>query len=549
MNSLLAFYLRLYRLRPIIARQLFDELRPLCDVVSSTSMLSSYLHASQPEEGLKLFAVMPRFGIEPNAFTLSAAAKACSALADSRLGGSVHAVVLKCGLSRNFVVSSALIDMYGKCALVNNGRKVFDEMPERDSICWTSVISALTRNDKYEDALDHFCLMLKGRPKLALDGHTFGSVMTSLGNLGRLKQGREFHAMAITSGFCCGNIIVESSIVDMYAKCGAIDDSRKTFDRMAVKNAVSWCALLAGYCHLGFYRTVLSLFRGMGDGVVDVYILGTVVRACSGLAAAKPGKEVHSRVFRTTCGLHHVAVESALVDLYSKCGLIEYAYRVFVRMSMRNTITWNSMICGFAQNGMGGEAIKLFKTMSKEGNAPDYITFIGVLFACSHTGMVKQGKKLFKLMEKKYGILPCVEHYSCMVDLLGRVGLLKEAEDLINGSGFWDNVSLWVSLLGACVTHLDPDIGERVATKIMALDPDCHLSYVLLGNIYKRVGRWKEAMEIRKVMRDRSVTKTAGTSSVGAEQPKISFISYKVEQEGFGISSTEKGPSDCVAFC
>lgn len=531
------------------ARPLFDELHPLCDVVSWTSMLSSYLHASQPEEGLKLFAVMPRFAIEPNAFTLSAAAKACSALADPRVGGSVHAVVLTCGLSKNFVVSSALIDMYGRCSLVNDAQKVFDEMPERDSICWTSIISALTRNDNYEDALKHFFLMLKSRSKLALDGHTYGSVMTSLGNLGRLKQGREFHAMAIISGICCGNIIVESSIVDMYAKCQAMDDSRRTFDGMAVKNAVSWCALLGGYCNLGFYKTVLSLFRGMGDNALDVYILGTVVRACSGLAAVKPGKEVHSRVFKTTGGLHHVAVESALVDLYSKCGLIEYARRVFDRMPVRNTITWNSMICGFAQNGLGDEAIKLFKTMSKEGTAPDYITFIGVLFACSHTGMVKQGKKLFKLMESNYGILPRLEHYSCMVDLLGRVGLLKEAEDLINRSGFRDNLSLWAALLGACVTHLDPDIAERVASKIMVLDPDCHLSYVLLGNIYKKVGRWKEAMEIRKVMRDRSVKKTTGTSWVGVEQPESSFVSHKFEQEGFGISSTEKGPSDCVVIC
>ncbi|KAJ4799183.1 Pentatricopeptide repeat-containing protein [Rhynchospora pubera] len=478
-NSLLPFYLRLYPLRPTIARHLFDELRPVCDVVSWTSLVSGYLRASQPEEGLKLFAVMPLWGIVPNEFTLSAAVKACSALVDPRVGGSVHAVVLTRGFSGNFVVSSALIDMYGRCALVSDAQK--------------------------------------SRFPLALDGCTFASVITSLGNLGRLKQGRELHAVAIVSGTCCGNIIVESSIVDMYAKCRAMDDSRRTFDRMSVKNAVSWCSLLSGYCHLGFYSTVLSLFSGMSEDAVDVYTLSTVLRACAGLAAAKAGKEVHSRIIRTTRGLHHFEVESALVDLYAKCGLIAYASRVFVRTPVRNTITWNSMICGFAQNGMGGEAIKLFRTMTKEGIAPDHITFIGVLSACSHTGMAKLGKEFFKLMERKYHILPCLEHYNCMVDLLGRHGLLKEAENLINGSGFRDNAALWGTLLGACMTHLDLEIAEHAAKKIIVLDPDYHHSYVLLANIYKKVDRWKEALEIRKVMWDRSIKKTAGTSLVEAQ--------------------------------
>ncbi|KAJ3707924.1 hypothetical protein LUZ61_011629 [Rhynchospora tenuis] len=542
-NSLLPFYLRLYPLRPAIARHLFDELRPLCDVVSWTSLVSGYLRASQPEEALKLFVVMPRWGIEPNEFTLSAAVKACSALVDPSVGGSVHAVVVTRGLSGNFVVASSLIDMYGKRALVSDAQKVFDELPERDSICWTSIISALTRNDKYQDALYLFFLMLKSRCPLALDGCTFSSVMTSLGNLGRLKQGRELHAVAVVSGTCYGNIIVESSIVDMYAKCRAMDDSRRTFDRMYVKNAVSWCSLLSGYCHLGFYRTVLSLFSGMSKDAVDVYTLVTVVHACAGLAAAKAGKEVHSRIIRTTCGLHHFEVESALVDLYAKCGLIAYASRVFIRMPVRNIITWNSMICGFAQNGMGGEAIKLFRTMIREGTAPDHITFIGVLSACSHTGMAKLGKEFFKLMERKYHILPRVEHYNCMVDLLGRLGLLKEAENLINGSGFRDNAALWGTLLGACMNHLDSEIAEHAAKKIIVLDPDYHRSYVLLANIYKTVDRWKEALEIRKVMWDRSIKKTAGTSWVEGQQPERFVVSQEVEEEGFSFSRMKKGPS------
>ncbi|KAJ3679045.1 hypothetical protein LUZ60_017056 [Juncus effusus] len=545
-NSLLSFHFRLHRFKTNITRNLFNELLPLCDVISWTSMLSSYLKASQPEQGFKLFAVMPKHGIEPNSFTLSAAAKACSALSDARVGASVHAVVLTRGFSRNFVVSSSLMDMYGKCALPKAAQKVFDEMPERDAICWTSIISAFTKNDNYEEALYYFFLMMRQKSvKPELDEFTFGSVLTALANLNRLKQGKQAHAKSITSGVSRNNVVVESSIVDLYAKCGLMQDSRRAFDKMAVKNAVSWCALLGGYCNLGFYETVINLFKSMNKEMTDVYTFGIVLRACASLAVARMGKEIHARVYRTSRVLNHVVFESALVDLYAKCGLIDYAHEVFVRMPVRNTISWNAMICGLAQNGRGQEAIKLFKLMSKEGNTkPDYITFVGALFACSHTGMVKQGKKLFKLMDKKYNISSRVEHYSCMVDLLGRVGQLEEAEKLINGSGFENEFSLWASLLGACATHSNVDLAERVVKRMMGLDPFNHLSYVLLANVYNTVGRFKDAMEIRKMMKERCVKKSVGTSWI--ETGKI-----RSTHEGFGVQNIPRKSElgECILHC
>lgn len=504
-NSLLALY---FKLGSDISqtRRVFDNLN-FKDIISWTSMVSGYVKAGKPENGISLFREMNGFGVEPNGFTLSAVIKACSEIPDLRLGRCFHTMVVKCGFDSNHVIVSSLIDMYGRNYVPEDACKLFDEMIDPDAICWTSVISAMTRNDSFAKALSLFYSMQRNARFFA-DGYTFGTVLRACGNLGRLRQGKEVHSKVITCGFC-GNVIVESSLVDMYGKCGSVVDARCVFDRMTVKNSVSWTALLGVYCQNGEFGYVIELFREMEKD--DLYCFGTVIRACAGLAAARHGKEVHCQYVRKGSS-RNVIVESALVDLYAKCGCINFAERVFCRMPVRNLITWNSMICGFAQNGRGGEAIGVFDQMIIEGIKPDYISFVGVLFACSHSGLVEQGRNYFKLMTAEYGIKAGHEHYNCMVDLLGRSGHLEEAENLIEKADCGDNSSLWAVLLGACTTCTDSTTAERIAQKMMKLEPDCHLSYVLLANVYRAVGRWNDALKIRKLMKDRGVKKTPGMS-------------------------------------
>ncbi|XXG70489.1 hypothetical protein AAC387_Pa06g3245 [Persea americana] len=517
-NSLLSMY---FKLCPNFSetRMVFDNLC-IRDVISWTSMVSGYVRVGKPKESLKLFREMLDSGVEPNEFTLSAAIKACSELELLRTGRCFHGVVLIRRLESNYVIASTLIDMYGRNFEVDDARKVFDEMLGPDGICWTSVISALTRCDQFDEALGFFYSMQKNCSLFA-DGFTFGTVLTACGNLGRLKQGKEVHAKVITSGIG-GNVVVESSLIDMYGKCRSVDDSRRVFDRMQTKNYVTWCALLGGYCQNGDFEAVLELFRGMKkEG--DHYSFGTVLRACAGLAAVRNGKEVHCQFLRTG-GWRDVIVESALVDLYAKCGCIDYAYCVFSKIYVRNLITWNSMIGGFAQNGRGKEALTMFKEMVKEGIKPDYISFIGVLFACSHAGLVNEGWKYFMSMREDYGIKAGVEHYNCMVDLLGRAGLLEEAEVLIKSADFSEDSSLWAALLGACTAHSNLDVAERVAKKMMELQPEYHLSYVLLTNVYRAIGRWDDALEIRKLMEDRRIKKTPGKSWIEIKSNRSSYF-------------------------
>nr|XP_009602573.2 pentatricopeptide repeat-containing protein At1g03540 [Nicotiana tomentosiformis] len=504
-NSLLALY---FKLGPTFAdtRRFFDGML-YKDVVAWSSMITGYVKIGKPNVSLKLYGEMIGLGFEPNGFTLSAVIKACSEIGLLKLGRGFHGVVIIRGFDENNVIVSALIDMYGKNCESGDAVKMFDELPEPDAVCWTSVISGLTRCELHEEALRLFYLMHR-KNGLLPDLFTFGSVLTALGNSGRPRQGREVHAKIVTSGLC-GNVVVDSSLVDMYAKCGLVSDSQRVFDRMAKTNFVSWCALMGGYCQKGDFDAVIELFRMMGK--VDLYSFGTVLRACAGLAALKSGKEVHCQYIRRG-GWSDVIVESALVDLYAKCGFDSYAYVIFRQMKVTNSVTWNSMISGFAQNGKGTEAIAVFEEMISEEVKPDYISFIAVLFACSHSGMVDEGRKYFLSMINEYGIKPHIEHYSCMVDLLGRVGEIEEAESLILGAECRNDSSLWATLLGACTSSTNPTVAERIAKKMMELKPDYHLSYVLLANVYRAVGRWADALEIRRQMQEKRVNKITGKS-------------------------------------
>ncbi|XP_006657127.3 pentatricopeptide repeat-containing protein At1g03540 [Oryza brachyantha] len=517
-NALLSFYVRLPRHLPHALRA-FDDL-PRRDVVAHSSILAAFLRAGMPRRALASLRSMlaEADDVSPNAHAFSAAVKACSVLRDRNAGACLHGSILVRGFGDDDIVLSALVDMYGHASAPSDAQKAFEEMRAPDGICYTSLISAFVRNDWFEEAVRWFrsMLMMNGvRP----DGCTFGSMMTALGNLKRENQGRQAHAQVVTRGLC-GNVIVESSTLDMYAKCGSMVEARKVFDRMLVRNEVSWCALLGGYCQNGEYEKVVALFREMDKKDGDWYSLGTVLRACAGLSSVKPGKEIHCRFLRMG-GWRDVVVESALVDLYAKCGAVDYAYTVFEASTVRNTITWNAMIGGFAQNGHGERAINLFDRMVREGPRPDYISFVSVLFACSHTGMVEQGRKYFNSMSNNYTIAPGIEHYNCMVDLLSRVELLEEAEDLINKSPFRGDSSLWAAILGASATHSNPDVAERVAKKMMELQPQYHLSYVLLENVYRTVGRWEDALEIRRLMESRKVKKEPGMSWIDANRSKL----------------------------
>jgi pentatricopeptide repeat protein len=426
-------------------------------------------------------------------------------------------------------------------------------MPERDVVSWTAIIAGYTQSGNYDEAMQFFREMQLVRVKINSD--TFTSILPACANLGALNLGREVHANIIRSGFQF-NLFVGSALLDMYAKCGIIEEAQKVFAQMPERSLVSWNTVIAGYVQNGHVDEALELFKKMDtrnviswtamiagyaqDGQYDKAlkffgqmqltgvkpdsdVFSCVLPACANLATLHAGKEVHEDIIRG--GFHsNVFVENSLIDMYAKCGSIEDACRVFDKMPTRDVVSWTAMIVGYATHGYGKEALELFQQMQQSGTKPDHATFLGVLSACCHAGLVAEGQQYFDSMSHAYHISPGLEHYSCMVDILGRAGLLNEAVEFIHKMPIKPNAAVWGSLLGACITHMNIELGEYVAEHVLKLEPENAAHYVVLSNIYSAAGRWSDVEKVRKMMKERRIKRRPGCSWVEVNNEVHAFV-------------------------
>ncbi|XP_022762651.1 pentatricopeptide repeat-containing protein At4g21065 [Durio zibethinus] len=301
----------------------------------------------------------------------------------------------------------------------------------------------------------------------------------------------------------------------MYAACGLVDTAYKVFELIPEKDVVAWNSVINGFALNGKPNEALTLFREMGlEGVEpDGFTLLSLLSACAEVGALALGRRVH--VYMVKVGLtDNLHVNNALLDLYAKCGSIREAKKVFDEMEERNVVSWSSLIVGLAVNGFGNEALQLFNEMGRVGLVPSEATFVGVLYACSHCGMVDEGFRYFKKMKEEYGILPRIEHYGCMVDLLGRAGLVKEAYQYIQSMPMKPNAVIWRTLLGACTIHGHLTLAEYARARVLKLEPGCSGDYVLLSNLYASEQRWSDAHIMRRKMLREGVKKVPGYSLV-----------------------------------
>eukprot|EP01018_Ginkgo_biloba_P035775 Gb_37473 [translate_table: standard] len=416
---------------------------------------------------------------------------------------------------------NTVIAGYVKCGRIEDARQLFDKMPERDAVSWSSMIAGYTRHGNCEEAMKLFSQMR--RRGIKPNEFTFGSVLCACANLPILEQGKQVHGLVIKSDFK-SNVVVGSALVDMYAKCGSIDDARQQFDQMPERNSVSWNAMVAGYTQHLCGEEALNLFRQMqGVGVkLDKFSFATILNACASLPALERGKHVHSHVIKT--GFEsNVFVGSTLVDMYAKCGCIDDARQVFDKICERDLVLWTTMITGYAQNGCGKDVLEFFEQMLNLGMKPDHVTFTGVLSACSHAGLVDEGRQYFDSMVRDHCIKPTPDHYGCIIDLLGRAGCLDEAEVFIKNMPIEPDAIVWGALLSACRIHGNMELGERAAECLIKLDSQKPASYVLLSNIYCAAGRWGDAAKMIKMMQDRGVKRSSGCSWIEIKNKLFSF--------------------------
>lgn len=449
-------------------------------------------------------------------------------------------------------VGTALVGAYAACGRVGDARRVFDGMPVRDVVAWGVMLDSYCQTRNYKAALLLFAEMK--RSGVVPDQLILATVLSACRHLRHLRIGKTIHSYMLVSDILI-NAHLSSALINLYASCAKMDIAEKLyngmprkdlvsstamvfgyaknrkveiarsiFDGMPEKDVVSWSAMISGYAESNQPNEALSLFSDMQEHGIrpDEVTVLSAISACANLGSLDKAIWIHS--FTENNRMTKILrICNALIDMFAKCGGITLALNIFNEMPHKNVITWTSMIAAFAMHGDGKSALVMFEQMKKEGVEPNKVTFLNLLCACCHAGLVHEGRSLFRCMVQEYRIEPMHEHYGCMVDLLGRAKLLREAVDLIESMHLGPNVAIWGSLLAACWMHGDLKLGAFAAKKVLELDPNHDGASVLLSKIYAKSGSWNDAEEVRGVMKLHGFSKETGSSWMELNDPNHKF--------------------------
>ncbi|KDO41030.1 hypothetical protein CISIN_1g046194mg, partial [Citrus sinensis] len=486
------------------------------DSVSWNTMISGLDQNGCYEEAIMNFCAMRRDGLMSSNFSLISTLSSCASLGWIMLGQQIHGEGLKLGLDSDVSVSNALLSLYADAGYLSRCLKVFFLMPEHDQVSWNSVIGAFADSEALVSEAVKYYLDMR-RAGWSPNGVTFINILAAASSFSMGKLGHQVHAQVIKYNVA-NETTIENALLSCYGKCGEMDDCEKIFARMSERrDEVSWNSMISGYIHNELLPKAMNLvwFMMQRGQRLDHFTFATVLSACASVATLERGMEVHACGVRA-CLEFDVVIGSALVDMYSKCGRIDYASRFFDLMPVRNVYSWNSMISGYARHGHGDKALTLFSQMKLDGPLPDHVTFVGVLSACSHAGLVDEGFKHFKSMSQVYGLIPQLEQFSCMVDLLGRAGELDKIEEFINKMPITPNSLIWRTVLGACcrANCRKTELGRKAANMLFEMEPQNAVNYVLLANMYASGGKWEDVAKARKAMKEAEVKKEAGCSWV-----------------------------------
>ncbi|XP_020575432.1 pentatricopeptide repeat-containing protein At1g25360 [Phalaenopsis equestris] len=458
---------------------------------------------------------------------------------------------------RDELTWTTMVVWYVRKGDVFSARQVFDQMLDRFDVVWNAMISGYVHHGLFTEAFEIFRRMLF--LNLPLDEFTYTSVLSACANAGLFRHGRSVHARIIRHQPCFdpkSSLPVENVLVSLYSRSSKMELARRIFDGILMKDCVSWNAILSGYVNSGQMDDARAIFEVMPrdiqlpwtvmmSGLVQSglpeealkllnrmkaekvkpcdYTYAGAFSACGDLGALEHGRQLHGQLI----GFGYESSNSAgnsLVTMYAKCGAIDEAHQVFLVMPNLDFVSWNSIIAAFAQHGHGNESIELFEMMINEGIQPDRLTFLTVLTACNHAGLVDEGFQYFESMQHDYGIIPGEDHYVRLIDLLGRAGRIEEANDVIENMPFEPGTAIWESVLAGCRTHCNMDLAVRAADQLFNTMPRHHGSYVLLSNMYASSGRWEDVARVRKMMKDRGVKKEPGCSWIEAESKVHVFL-------------------------
>nr|GMD77328.1 pentatricopeptide repeat-containing protein At4g14820 [Ipomoea batatas] len=517
-------------------------------------LLRKLSRSREPRKAFLVFGALRKRGFSVDRFGFPPLLKAASNALALVEGREIHGLGCKLGYDSDPFVQTALLGMYASCGLIPEARQVFDKMSYRDVVTWDIMIDGYCESGLFDDALSLLEEMKSSG--VETDERIFTTILSSCARARNLAVGKLIHNfvsendIAIDSQLqtalvnmyaSCGSMDVAQSLYDElspknvvastamlfgYSKVGRIEAARLIFDQMASRDLVCWSAMISGYAESDQPQEALKLFNEMQAASrirPDQVAMLSVISACANLGALDQAKHIHMFVKKN--GFEEdLRINNALIDMYGKCGSLDGAIGVFDRMHRKNVISWTSMINAFAMHGDANNALLLFNQMKHEKVEPNGVTFLGLLYACSHAGLVEEGQKMFSSMVNEYGLVPKHEHYGCMVDLYGRANLLKEALMVIESMPMSPNVVIWGSLMAACRIHGEFELGEFAAKQILVLEPDHSGAHVLLSNIYAKERRWGNVREVRKLMTLNDITKEHGCSKIEINREIHEFL-------------------------
>ncbi|PRQ26003.1 putative tetratricopeptide-like helical domain, DYW domain-containing protein [Rosa chinensis] len=516
-NSLLAMYVRCGKMDE--AARIFNDLDDK-DIVSWNTLLSGFVQNGLYEEALLLFHDMQRIGHKPDQVSLLNILAASGRLGSLLSGMEAHAYAIKNGFDSDLQVGNTLIDMYAKCCCVNLMGRAFDKMPDKDFISWTTIIAGYAQNNCHIRALK-LCQKVQ-MLGLEVDAMMVESILLACESLKCVSLVKEVHGYAMRRGLF--DLVLQNAVVNVYGQCGYIDYAYRMFKLIESKDVVSWTSMISCYVHNGLANEALELCHFMKETNVepDAIALVSILSAAASLSALMKGKEIHGFLTRKGFILEG-SVASSLVDMYARCGNLKNAYNIYNCVRNKSLILWTTMINAYGMHGHGKEAIDFFRRMQNQEIVPDHITFLALLYACSHSGLIDEGKGLFEIMIHEYQLDPWPEHFACMVDLLGRANRLEEAYHFVNSMESQPTAEVWCALLGACRVHSNKGLEEIAAKKILELGTKNPGNYVLVSNIFAARGRWEHVEKVRIKMKVIGLKKNPGCSWIEAGKKVHTF--------------------------
>uniref|UniRef100_A0A7N2MP48 DYW domain-containing protein n=2 Tax=Quercus lobata TaxID=97700 RepID=A0A7N2MP48_QUELO len=502
------------------ARKVFDVL-PQRGVGAWNAMIIAYSRIEYPVEVLNLYRQMILEGVRPDSSTFTVALKACTRLLDLKTGEEIWRRAMDCGFEFDVFVGSSVLNLYAKCGKMDEAIVVFDRMLRRDLVCWTTMISGFAQSGRPIEAVDMYRRMQK--EGMEGDGVVMVGLTQACANLGDLKLGLSVHGYLIRKDLPM-DVVVQTSLVDMYAKNGHLKLACHVFKNMPCKNVISWGALISGFAQNGFAGNALDLLVEMQvcGYRPDLVSLVSALLACTQVGFLKLGKSIHGYIVRRLD--FDRVLGTAVIDMYSKCGALSWARTLFDQMNSKDSVSWNAMITSYGIHGHGKEALSLFLEMTKTNLKPDHATFSSLLSAFSHSGLVEEGQYWFNRMVSEYKVPPTEKHYVCMVDLLARAGRVEEACELIDSMNAESGLAVWVALLAGCCKNGKLLIGEMAAKKVLELNPDDLGIYSLVSNYYAKARKWDDVASVRKIMKNTGMKKVPGYSVVEVKGKLHAFL-------------------------